>query len=107
MSHVYETDITDRLNQAARVLYLIGFVFFAWGLWIDWQNPGQVIFGPFVVADEPYSNSGLFIAAIAIVLIGAFMARVANYVAEKRRSEARTLQQEDSQEWIVDIQQNK
>ena len=74
-------------------------VLFLGGLWIDWQTPGQVVIDFLVFTDEPYSNSGLFIGAIIVMIIGFVISRTADSIEEFRKEEV----EDQTQEWMVDV----
>lgn len=95
----HQKSLVDYLDQAAKLLYVIGAVLFLGGLWIDWQNPGQVVLDVFVFTDEPYSNSGLFIGAIIVMIFGFAISRGADMIEDYRKEEV----EDQTQEWMVDV----
>lgn len=94
-----QKSLVDYLDQAAKLLYVLGALLFLGGLWIDWQNPGQVVLEMFVFTDEPYSNSGLFIGAIIVMIIGFIVSRAADAIEDYRAEEV----EDQTQEWMVDV----
>lgn len=98
-----EKSIVDYLDQIAKGLYVLGALLFLGGLWIDWQNPGQVVIDFLVFTDEPYANSGLFIGAIIVMAVGFLVSRVADLVEDYQAEEV----EDQTQEWVVDIGNRK
>lgn len=95
----HQKTVTDYLDQLAKGLYVLGALLFLGGLWIDWQNPGQVVVDFLVFTDEPYANSGLFIASIIVMAIGFVVSRLANAIEDYRTEEV----EDQTQEWMVDV----
>jgi len=95
----HQKSISDYLDQAAKALYVLGAILFLGGLWIDWQNPGEVIIDFLVFTDEPYANSGLFIGAIIVMAFGFLISRSADMIEEYRKEEV----EDQTQEWVVDV----
>lgn len=95
----HQKTLPDYLDQAAKFLYVLGALLFLGGLWIDWQNPGEVLLDFLVFTDEPYANSGLFIGAIIVMVIGFVISRSADMIEEYRKEEV----EDQTQEWMVDV----
>lgn len=94
-----QSSIDEHLLRVRRVLYIAAGLLFAFGFYYDWKQPGQNLIPMFRIADEPHANSGLFIAAILVVLVGYVIARVAWWFDMRRASEI----EEETQEWEVDL----
>lgn len=99
----HQKTLTDYLDQVAKALYVLGALLFLGGLWIDWQNPGEVLIQSLVFTDEPYANSGLFIGAILVLIVGFVISRVADAIEDYQKEEVA----DQTQEWIVDIGNRK
>lgn len=95
----HQKSISDYMDQAAKALYVLGALLFLGGLWIDWQNPGEVIIDFLVFTDEPYANSGLFIGAIIVMALGFLISRGADMIEDYRTEEI----EDQTQEWVVDV----
>lgn len=102
-SEYRQKTVVDYLDQAAKALYVLGAVLFLGGLWIDWKNPGQIVIDALVFTDEPYANSGLFIGAIIVMIIGFVVSRSADMIEEYRKEEV----EDQTQEWMVDVGNQK
>ena len=97
-SGVGRTTTSDYLQTAANVLYAIAGVLFMAGLYYDWQHTGQVLISEFALADEPEANSGLFILAIIVLVVGYAVSRIGQKVEEWQTEEV-----DQTQEWTVDV----
>lgn len=103
ISQFRQKGLTDYMDQAVKLLYVIGAVLFVAGLWVDWQNPGTVVIAPFVFAEEPHENSGLFVAAILVFFFGFIVSRTANWIDNRNREEI----EDQTQEWVVDVRADR
>lgn len=99
LSQYYQKSLPDYLDQLSFLMYAAGALLFLGGLWIDWQNPGQVFFDALVFTDEPYANSGLFIASILIFAGGWVVSKTGDKIEEYRSEEI----EDQTQEWVVDV----
>lgn len=95
----HKKSLPDYMDQVAKLLYALGALLFLGGLWIDWKNPGEVLIDALVFTDEPYANSGLFIGAIIVMIIGFMVSRSADTIVEYRKVEV----EDQTQEWMVDV----
>lgn len=103
VSQFREKTIVDYLDMVVKGLYTLGAILFVGGLWIDWRSPGDVVFSFLVFTDEPYSNSGMFIMAIIVMIIGFLISRTADFIEERRHVEP----EEQTQEWVVDVRADR
>ena len=93
-----ERELPDYMQLAGSAMYALTGALFLGGLWFDWQNPGEAIIGVFALADEPNANSGLFIAAVLILVVGFLMSKAGIKIREYRREKV-----DQTQEWTVDV----
>lgn len=93
-----EKELPDYLLQAANLAYLFAGVLFIGGLYFDWKHTGEMIIPMFAIADEPTANSGLFIAAMLVLVLGYVISRTGLYIESRRVEEV-----DQTQEWTVDI----
>lgn len=97
-SGVGERTVPDTLQRAASLIYASAGLAFLGGLYADWQMSGQVIIPWFAIADEPAANSGLFILAVLLLIVGFLVSKVADFERERRTEEV-----DETQEWTVDV----
>ncbi|WP_435181058.1 hypothetical protein [Halorussus sp. AFM4] len=97
-SGVGNRDTADYLELAANVVYASAGVLFLLGLYFDWQRQGEIVISQFALADEPNANSGLFILAILVLIVGYLLSTVADKVVEWQTEEV-----DQTQEWTVDV----
>lgn len=97
-SGVGRTTTSDYLKTAANVVYGIAGVLFMAGLYYDWQHTGQVLISEFALADEPNANSGLFILAIIVLVLGYVISMTGDKIEEWQTEKV-----DQTQEWTVDV----
>lgn len=98
LSRYQQKHTEDYLHLASQLLYALAALVFIGGLYYDMVHTGQKVIPIFAIADEPQANSGLFILAMLIGLIGFLCSRASAMLDEWRVEEV-----EDSQEWEVDV----
>jgi len=90
--------LPDYLGLFANVLYLLAGLSFLGGLLIDWLPTGSFYITPLVITNQEPFNSGLFIVAIALLLLGYFLSTLGDWIEEYRRESF-----DQTQEWTVDV----
>lgn len=98
LSRHQQKQVEDYLNLTAYLLLGVGGVLYLAGLYFDIAYPGQKVIPMFALADEPTANSGLFVTAILITILGFGLSRVATMVDKRRIDEI-----DKSQEWELDL----
>lgn len=98
LSRYQQKHLDDYLRRASQLLYGVAGIVFILGLYWDLAHTGEKVIPMFAIADEPQANSGLFILAIIIGVVGFFCSRASAIIDEWRVEEV-----EDSQEWEVDV----
>lgn len=96
-SAVGQKTLPDYLQRAAYVLYAIAGVVFLVGLYFDVARPDEVVVSVFVIYQDP-ANSGLFILATLLLVIGYVTSKIGRFIEEHRIEEV-----DQTQEWTVDI----
>ena len=100
--------LPDYLTQVANLVYAAAGVLFIGGLYYDWQRPGINFFAeyfgtPFLaVANEPHANSGLFILAILLLVVGYLVSLTSDAVVSWQTEKV-----DQTQEWTVSIGDDK
>lgn len=103
-SGVGRSTLPDYLTLAANIVYAAAGVLFLLGLYFDWHRPGEAVlenwtgFALFTLADEPHANSGMFILAIIVLVVGYAISRSADIIDEWQTEDV-----DQTQEWTVDI----
>lgn len=97
-SKFQEKRIYDYLDDIGGLFYIVAGILFVSGLYVDLAMSGQILIPPFAIADEPNANSGLFIAAILLGILGLMVSRLGTLIETRQTEEA-----EEEQEWNVDI----
>ena len=97
-SSVGERTLPDQLKLASTLIYAGAGLSFLAGLYADWKLPGQVIIPMFRIANEPEANSGLFIFAVVLLILGYLVSTAAEWERERRTEEV-----DQTQEWTVDV----
>lgn len=103
-SGVGRSTLSDYLTLAANIVYAAAGVLFLLGLYFDWHRPGEAVlenwtgFALFTLADEPHANSGMFILAIIVLVVGYAISRSADIIDEWQTEDV-----DQTQEWTVDI----
>lgn len=87
----------DYIVWAAYALYTLATLSFLAGLYIDLTRPDAIIIPLFSIANEP-SNSGLFVLAILLLVVGLLVGKLGNAVAERQVENI-----DQTQEWTVDV----
>jgi hypothetical protein len=98
-SAVGQKTLPDYLKRAAYLLYAAASVIFIGGLYLDVVNPDVVVVPPLVIAQD--ANSGLFILAIIVLVIGYAIGKIGHFIQEWRIEDV-----DQTQEWTVDIGDN-
>ena len=76
---------TDWLNFAGNMLYAVAAGLFVIGFYIDWKHPEMVVIPQFTLADE--ANSGIFVLALIVVVLGYIAHRIVAFIEEWYREE--------------------
>ncbi|SHG41171.1 hypothetical protein [Halobaculum gomorrense] len=95
---VGERELPDYFAQISTGLYALAGLHFLGGLYADWKLSGTAIYPWFAIADEPAANSGLFVAAIVILVLGYLASKVGDKIEAHRTEEV-----DQTQEWTVDV----
>ena len=97
-----ERSATDYMVLAANVIYGIAGLLFLAGLYVDWRQAGSVYVRPLVIATGEAPNSGLFLLAIIVLVVGFVISKAGRLI------KARNVEKVDqTQEWTVDVGSNK
>jgi hypothetical protein len=99
-SAVGQKTLPDYLQQASYLLYGAAGVVFLAALYLDVTSPDIIVIPALVIAQDP-ANSGLFIFATLVLLIGYVVSKVGRFIQEQRIEEV-----DQTQEWTVDIGNN-
>ena len=100
--------LPDYLTQAANLVYAAAGLLFLVGLYYDWKRPGvnffSEVFGTafLAIADEPHANSGLFILAILLLVVGYAISRSADAIVSWQTEKV-----DQTQEWTVSVGDDK
>ena len=97
-SGIGRTTTADYLSLAANVVYALAGILFLLGLYFDWQRQGEILIAQFALADEPNANSGLFILAILVLVVGYLLSILSSKLVEWNTEEV-----DQTQEWTVDV----
>lgn len=100
-SSVGQRTVPDYLRLVAYVLYAVAGAVFIIGLYVDVVYPDMVVVSAFTIYQDP-ANSGLFISATIILVIGYVTSKIGQYIQERRIEEV-----DQTQEWTVDIGSNE
>lgn len=92
------SEASDYLTRLARGGYLLATLLFAGGIYVDWHAAGRVVVPVLSFTDDPYSNSGLFVLAVAVGLSSYALDRGADRLAQHRRDGG-----DETQEYTVDV----
>lgn len=96
-SAVGQRTVSDNLQLAAYVLYGLASVAFLGGLYLDMLYPDVVVVPVFVIYQDP-ANSGLFILATLLLVLGYVTSKIGRFIQERRIEDV-----DQTQEWTVDI----
>lgn len=93
-----ERTLTDYMKFLAWGLYILAFALFILGYWFDWKSPGTVVIGALVVADDPHANSGLFVGAFVLVILGFLIVKIAGLIEHSQTDEI----SEETKAWTLE-----
>lgn len=94
-----ENTLVERLDQAAKTLFVLFGATFAVAIYIDWQHTGMVVVPQLALLEIPGgSNSGLFFLAVLFLFVGYFLSKAADWYEEYTKEEF-----DQTQEWVVNI----
>ena len=96
-SAVGQKTAPEYLRRIAYLLYIVFSVVFVIGLYLDVVRPDIVIVSVFTIHQDP-ANSGLFVLAALVLVIGYVISKIGRYIQERRIEEV-----DQTQEWTVDI----
>jgi hypothetical protein len=99
-SAVGQKTVPDYLQRASYLLYAAAGVIFIVGLYLDVTSPDVIVIPALVIRQDP-ANSGLFILATIVLVIGYVISKIGRFIEERRIEEV-----DQTQEWTVDIGNN-
>ncbi|MFB6070113.1 MAG: hypothetical protein ABEJ76_03745 [Halanaeroarchaeum sp.] len=98
LSRHQQKNVEDYLGRASQAMYGIAGIIFIAGLYYDLAHTGEMVIRAFAIADEPNANSGLFILAFIVGIVGFVLSRTEAFISSRRIEEV-----EKSQEWELDV----